>query len=199
MTSYIFQQLDRQGRAEGIDNSTNRRVASEWFREAAKDVSSVNANRMMQDRKNLTNSIDAQSIGKMYMFFYDPKLKNQLPYYDTFPLIFVIGPAKGGFLGINLHYLPPALRAKLMNAIYQTINNTKFNSTTKLRISYEILSSASKYRYFKPCVKHYLNEHVQSRYLNIEPRNWDSALMLPTERFKKATADKVWKDSQGMV
>jgi len=199
MTSYIFQQLSSRGRAEGIDDSTNLRDAREWFRNAAREVSSINTNRMMRDPQNLVSAIDAKSIGKMYMFFYDPKLKKQLPYYDTFPLIFVIGPAQGGFLGINLHYLPPVLRAKLMNAIYQTINNKRYDSSTKLKISYEILSSASRYRYFKPCVKHYLNDHVQSKYLNIEPRNWDSALMLPTERFKKATASKVWEDSRGMI
>lgn len=199
MTNYIFQQLSARGRAAGIDDSTNLRDAREWFRSAARDITSVNPNRMMRDPKNLVSTIDAKSIGKMYMFFYDPKLKKQLPYYDTFPLIFVIGPAAGGFLGINLHYLPPVLRAKLMNALYQTINNRRYDSSTKLKISYEILSSASRYRYFKPCVKHYLNDHVQSRYLNIEPNNWDSALMLPTERFKKATASKVWEDSRGMI
>jgi hypothetical protein len=135
----------------------------------------------------------------MYMFSYDPKFKETLPYYDMFPLIFPIDLRKDGFLGINLHYLPPVLRAKLMNAIYQTINNQAYDSTTKLKISYGILSNASKYRYFKPCIKQYLAAHVQSSYLNIEPTNWDSALMLPTEQFKKATREQVWKDSKGMI
>jgi hypothetical protein len=116
-----------------------------------------------------------------------------------FPLVFPIDLRKDGFLGINLHYLPPVLRAKLMNAIYQTINNDAYNDTTKLKISYSILSNASKYRYFKPCIKQYLATHVQSSYLNIEPTNWDSALMLPTEQFKKATKEQVWKDSRGMI
>jgi hypothetical protein len=48
-------------------------------------------------------------------------------------------------------------------------------------------------------VKHYLLEHVRSDYLNIEPTNWDSALMLPTEQFKKATSEKVWRDSRAIV
>jgi hypothetical protein len=133
------------------------------------------------------------------MFSYDPKYKETLPYYDMFPLVFPIDLRKDGFLGINLHYLPPVLRAKLMNAIYQTINNTAYNETTKLKLSYSILSNASKYRYFKPCIKQYLATHVQSSYLNIEPTNWDSALMLPTEQFKKASKEQVWKDSRGMI
>jgi len=198
MTAYIFQQISDQGRAEGIDDSIRQRDARTWYRDAADKVTSVNKQRMMTDKQNIKDQIKANDIGRMYMFFYDPKHKKTLPYYDTFPLVFPIDFKSDGFLGINLHYLPHMLRAKLMDAIYQTINNKKYDDTTKLNISYSILSSASRYKYFKPCIKHYLWNNVRSKYLNIEPRNWDSALMLPTERFQKATNQKVWKDSQGM-
>jgi hypothetical protein len=154
---------------------------------------------MMSDKQNIKTVLDNRCIGKMYTFFYDPKYKDVLPYYDMFPLIFLVDFKENGFLGINLHYLPPVLRAKLMDSLYQTINNTKYDDTTKLRISYQILASASKYRWFKPCLKHYLWDHVQGNYLNIEPTNWDSALMLPTEQFRKATRDKVWRESREMI
>lgn len=154
---------------------------------------------MLNDKENVVNTIDEKSIGKMYTFFYDPKHKETLPYYDLFPLIFVVGPAAGGFMGINLHYLPPVLRAKLMDSLYQILNNNKYNDTTKLKISYQVLSSASRFRYFKPCLKHYLSDHVQSNFLNIEPKNWDAALMLPTEKFRKASAEKVWRESREMI
>lgn len=198
MTAYIFQQLANKGKAEGIDSSKIS-DAREWFRDAAQNIRTVNRSRMMNDKRNIKTEIDQKNIGQMFTFFYDPKHKDTLPYYDAFPLIFLIGFKEEGFLGINLHYLPPVLRAKLMDALYQTINNTRYNDTTKLRISYDILSSASKYRYFKPCVKHYLWEHVRGNYLNIEPTNWDSALMLPTEQFRKATKDRVWRDSREMI
>jgi len=199
MASYIFQQLSQRGKAEGIDDSVRQRDARTWFRNAAQDVTSVNRNRMLNDKENVVNTIDEKSIGKMYTFFYDPKHKETLPYYDLFPLIFVVGPAAGGFLGINLHYLPPVLRAKLMDSLYQILNNNKYNDTTKLKVSYQVLSSASRFRYFKPCLKHYLSDHVQSNFLNIEPKNWDAALMLPTEKFRKASAEKVWRESREMI
>lgn len=199
MTNYIFQQIATRGKSEGIDSTTRQRDARTWFREAAKSVTNVNTSRMMNDETNLITSIDNDSIGRMYTFFYNPKHSKTLPYYDIFPLIFVIGPAKGGFLGMNLHYLPQVLRANLMDAIYKTANNKKMDKSTKLNISYSILNSASRYRYFKPCVKHYLLDHVQSKFLNIEPNNWDIALMLPTERFKKATTGTVWNDSRALI
>jgi hypothetical protein len=198
MTAYIFQQLSQRGKADGVDQS-DVADAREWFRDAAQQIRSVNRRRMMNDKQNIKTVLDNKCIGKMYTFFYDPKHKDVLPYYDMFPLIFLVDFRENGFLGINLHYLPPVLRAKLMDSLYQTINNTKYDDTTKLRISYQILASASKYRWFKPCLKHYLWDHVQGNYLNIEPTNWDSALMLPTEQFRKATKDKVWRESREMI
>lgn len=197
MTAYIFTQIANQGKLASID-MIRQRDSRNWYRNAAEKVTSVNRQRMMTDKENIKDKIMANDIGRMYMFFYDPKHKQKLPYYDTFPLVFPIEFKSDGFLGINMHYLPHMLRAKLMDAIYQTINNNRYDDTTKLNISYSILSSASRYKYFKPCIKHYLWGHVRSKYLNIEPRNWDAALMLPTEKFQKATTQQVWKDSQGM-
>jgi hypothetical protein len=196
---YIFQQLAKKGKAEGIDDTIRQKDTRTWFREQAKKVTYVNKNKMMADKENTTANINVSDIGKMMMFFYDPKHKATLPYYDTFPLIFPISFTNDGFIGINLHYLPPILRAKLMDALYNTINNRKYDATTKLNISYDILNSASKYKYFKPCVKQYLWEHVRSKFLNIEVRMWDAALMLPTERFKKKSKEYVFNESQGMV
>ena len=93
----------------------------------------------------------------MYTFFYDPKTKKDLPYYDRFPLIFKIKNVSGGFLGINMHYLPPQLRARLMDALYPLVTNRKYDETTRLRLTYDVLNSAAKYRFFKPTIKKYLN------------------------------------------
>jgi len=194
--TYIFQQIAEQGRAEGIDETTRQRDSRTWFREAAGNVRSVDKNKMMGDKNNVIDKINVNNIGKMVMFFYDPKLKKELPYYDTFPLIFPISFDSNGFMGINLHYLPPVLRAKLMDALYQTINNRKYDESTKFKINYSILNGAAKYRYFKPCVKKYLWGHVRSKFLTVPIRMWDAALMLPTERFQKMDKRNVWKDSQ---
>ena len=201
MASYIFQRIAKFGKAEGIDQSVRQKDARTWFRDQARSVKSVNRNKMMQDpdTDNLEDSIDGKSIGSMYSFFYDPKNKKTLPYYDTFPLVFVIGPKPGGFLGINLHYLPPVLRAKLMDQLYAITNNKKFDGTTKLVVSYELLSKAARFRYFEPCVKHYLFDHVKSKFLKIEPKFWDTALMLPTEKFVGADIDTVWNKSRSQV
>ena len=135
----------------------------------------------------------------MYAFFYDPKTKAKLPYYDRFPLIFPIKKLPDGFLGINMHYLPYQLRARLMDALYSITNNKKYNGSTKLKISYNILNSASKFKFFKPTVKRYLNEKVKSRFLFINPTEWDIAIFLPVERFSKASKEVVFNASRKMI
>jgi hypothetical protein len=196
--AYIFQQIANRGRAEGITSNATT-DARNWFRTTAQSVTSVNNDRLMTDKQNIKPSLVVNDIGKMYMFFYDPKHKDTLPFYDRFPLIFPVDFTRGGFYGINLHYLSPVLRAKLMDNLYTTANNDKYNDTTKLKISYQMLKNASKFKYFEPCFKMYLWDHVQGNFLNVQPQNWDTALMLPTEQFKKATKEQVWKDSRGMI
>jgi len=193
--AYIFQTIADLGVSEGITPNKTQN-ARNWYRNAAQSISTVNKKRLMNDKQNVVDKLDIKSIGKMYMFFYDPKLKKQLPYYDTFPLVFPIGFNEGGFLGINLHYLSPNFRSSLMNKLYDTTNNTKYDDSTKLKISYNILNSASQFSYFKPCVKRYLWNHVVGgQYLYVEPKYWDTALLLPTERFEKASNQKVFKES----
>ena len=152
------------------------------------------------DKTRLTN---IPFIGRMYLFNYDPKYKKQLPYYDRFPLIFPFLSAKTsglakqgpGFYGINLHYLPLSLRARLMDALFSTVTNNKLDETTRLKISFNILDRSSKMKYFRPCVKHYLISHMRSKFFMINADEWKTALVLPLQRFVKAPESRVHKES----
>lgn len=192
--AYIFQQISDKGSAQGITPNTTQ-DARDWYRDAANQVASVNTNRMMNDKKNIVPSLTIKNIGQMFMFFYDPKMKDILPYYDIFPLIFLVDFQQDGFLGINLHYLPTYYRAQLMNGLYNITSDNKYDDNTKLKISYRLLKGSSQLSNFSPCLKRYLWSNVQGQFLNVQPLNWDTALMLPTERFKKATKAKVQNDS----
>ena len=168
-----------------------------WYRDTASKFKTVNEKSLMRGD---TDRIRSQpTIGHMYMFYYDAKHKETLPYFDRFPMIFPYKKVRGGFMGINLHYLPHILRAKLMDSLYDISSNDKYDETTKLRLSYDILSSAAKYKWFKPCIKHYLTSQVRSRFLYVYPAEWDIALFLPLERFSGASKSKVWSDSKKLI
>ena len=196
--AYIFQTLANKGTTAGVTQNFSKESIS-WFRQNAANIRSVNAQKMLTDKSNATKIVTPRDIGKMFMYFYDPKFKEVLPYYDKFPLIFLVNVDSQGFDGINLHYISPQLRARLMDSLYSLLNNTKYDNTTKLKISYQLLNNASKFKYFAPCYKRYLFSHVQSNFINVPVTNWDMAVMLPTERFAKANKSKVFKESLSSV
>lgn len=218
---YIFQKLSQRAISAGIDLSQRSKAALDWLRKNAQQFKNVNANELMRDadpdRFIKSNRISQGSIGKMVMFFYDPKTKAKLPYYDRFPVIFPIemnkqgADGENGFLGINLHYLSPHQRAKLMDVLYTTLTNRAYDENKRLKISYAILKGASKYKLFRPCIKHYLYKYVRSRFLIVHYKEWDTVLFLPCERFEKGgkgnrgrwggpiAKQQVWTDSMKKV
>ena len=62
--------------------------------------------------------------GQVVLFNYsEPKFKEELEYYDRFPLIIVLGITRTNDgvireLGLNLHYFPPHTRARILNQTY---------------------------------------------------------------------------------
>jgi len=130
------------------------------------------------------------------MYFYDPKHKEKLPYYDRFPLIVMVGPARGGFMGLNLHYLPLATRAKFLDALLDTINNERYDESTRFRLSYDMLKRASRLKAFRPCLKHYLIVLVRYRFALVPPPRWKIATFSPTADIEKASSSEVYRDSR---
>tara|TARA_Y100000114_G_scaffold121862_1_gene117101 strand:+ start:223 stop:810 length:588 start_codon:yes stop_codon:yes gene_type:complete len=170
--------------------------ARDWFRNKARGTTTTPEAVVRGEKARYKNRV---SMGKMYLFNYDPKTKATLPYYDRYPLIFPVQGAPGGFYGINMHYLPYVLRARLMDALYDLSSNERYDERTKLRLSYGILKGAAKYKAFKPTFKRYLSSHVRSRFIEINSSEWDIALFLPLESFAKASKGSVWADSRKMA
>ena len=182
----INQELGKTGYATG---STRSR---EWLRKKVNELKPT-AQSLMNDRERLRSST---FIGGMYFFYYDPKLKKTLPYYDRFPLVIPIERYSDGFLGLNLHYIHPKQRILLLDALSEYKTNTKYDEKTRLRLSYDLLKTASGIYQVNPCIKRYLFDRVDSRFLEIKANEWDIAALLPVEQFAKATTNKVWNDSR---
>ena len=151
---------------------------------------------MKSDIGELNSNIE---IGSMYMYFYDPKFKNELPFYDTFPLVLPFGPAKGGFYGINVHYLPYLLRAKVLGELMNFADSKTLTPTSKMRLSYNLLNSLQTAAEIKPCIKHYLTTHVRSQFMKINPVDWKAAIFLPVEAFVGATKESVFRDTRSKI
>jgi len=172
--------------------AAGRPRSTQWFRNKIKEFGTPTQSQLIRDGKVTSRP----NYGRLNMFVYDPKLKKELPYYDTFPLILPIEKYSDGFLGINLHYLPVNLRVRLLDRLVDFTNNTKFDETTKIVADYNKLK---RVRLIKPALKRYLNARVKSRFRRVDADEFTIAALLPVARFKKASIAQVHRDSRGMI
>lgn len=181
-----------------FDNNLSKKSKT-WFEQQVLLLSKQKIT-PQQILKNDPTALKAQIMpGNLYMFLYDAKNKDTLEYWDRFPLVFPFRAVEGGFLGLNMHYLPYKLRATLMDRLLQFKSNNKFDETTKLRYSWSLIAGVSRFRMAEPCVKHYLKEHVKSPFVKVDASDWSTAMMLPVESFVGATKQQVWTESQRSI
>ena len=161
----------------------DRDLSINWYKKKVADLSNrISAARLMRDNKLKK----APSFNKLHFFRYDPKLKATLPYYDIFPLVMPIQAAKGGFLGINFHYLPIPLRMRLL----ETLDKRGFRGN---------YSKLKNIREVKPTIKHYLRQQFRSGFLELEEDDYAPSIFMPVAQFRKASASQVWRDSRRII
>ena len=172
--------------------AAGRPKSTDWYRRKIKEFGTPTQTQLMREGKVTARP----NFGKLNLFVYDPKFKKTLPYYDTFPLVLPIDTFQGGFLGINLHYLPVNLRIRLLDRLIDETNNNKFDATTKIVATYSKLKNI---RLIKPALKKYLSGKVQSKFRRIDADEFTIAALLPVARFKKASIQQVHRDSRRMI
>lgn len=133
--------------------------------------------------------------GELYLFMYDAKHQDTLQYWDMFPMVFPFRKLSDGFIGLNLHYLPYAMRITLLDRLMAFRTNSLMNENTRLKYSWSLIQSMSKLKMANSCVHRYLLPHIQSPLKRIDAADWTTALMLPVERFVGASKSRVWTES----
>lgn len=170
-------------------NAAGEEKSYQWYRQQISSLGKLtNTNQILKDTKVATRIIP----GEMYLFFYDPKHKDTLPYYDRLPLVLPFRKVPDGFYGINLHYLPYMMRFKILGLLSEYA--TGKDEDTRIQLSWRLLNASSRLHPAKFAVKHYLNSHVKSRLYKIPYTDWVTASQLPVEKFVGAQKTKVWQD-----
>ena len=174
------------------DAAKGRPKSTQWYKDKIKEFGKPGAQDLIRDGKRGNRPF----YGRLNMFFYDPKHKKTLPYYDTFPLVLPLELYGDGFLGINFHYLPIPLRIKLLDKLVDYSNNTNFDESTKLIVDY---SKLKRVGLIKPTLHRYLRGQTKSEFRRIDADEFMIAALLPVQRFKKSLDKEVWKDSRRMI
>jgi hypothetical protein len=118
-------------------------------------------------------------VGRLFLFEYKAKMK-YLPYYDTFPLVYVIKANADHFFGANLHYLEPRKRVLAI----EKLKNDRIDLP-------------------RSCFHKYILDHVDGFLLDLALDEWDTAIALPVEHFVKERGNTlvpykssdVWKET----
>ena len=133
--------------------------------------------------------------GRLYLINYsNPITKDKLPYYDMFPLILPFNIESSLVTAINFHYLHPTSRIILLEKLSRfKIGDTDIQ--TRIRADWNILSNFARFREVRPAVKKYRRSQIKGRLLFIQPDDWTTAAILPTEQFRGASKQKVYLDS----
>ena len=172
------------------------RRSAQWFQDKIKGLkgemknrfSSTNAAKFYREAETKVNPNLLKrraELGDLFCYYYNPKYRATLPYYDMFPMIMLIGAEKDTFLGINFHYLRPKWRAVLLDRV-----------SAKLGSGLPRWSKLRQIRQIAPTIKRYRYDHIMRRVIPIEENEQEIAIFLPTERFKKSGKTKVWSDSE---
>jgi len=155
-----------------LDTATGPK-SFDWYRKQVNAMTTPGAKSLINKGKATLRP----KYGMMNLFGYDAKHKATLPYYDKFPLIFPIEPAKGGFIGINFHYLPFGARVAFLKQLSQYSSDKNFDNKTRYMIDWV------NNPYFRKTTKRYLNSQVRTSFLNVPADEMAIAIFLPVARF----------------
>jgi hypothetical protein len=163
------------------DKQGNTRKSANWYKNAVSSIADkITARKLMNSGKlNIR-----PSIGRLNMFFYDPKTKQKLPYYDTFPLVLPLERIPGGFSGINFHYLNYVPRFTLLERLQRFSTGNKLDKRTTFDVSYDRVKNIGL---VKGTIKKYLFSHVRSNFLRVDFDEAAIAVYLPVQQFKKGS------------
>ena len=139
-----------------ILNKVTGQVSEEFFRSQLLDeLGSTN----FDDDAAVTNGFYP---GQLYFFTYQAQTKQ--PYYDMYPLSYIIEMTTGGFLGCNLHYVQLTQREELAMSL---LNNSAQGTVAVPRRT----------------LHKYLYTGVRGQAYRIPDSEWTDVAQLPTEKF----------------
>ena len=139
-----------------ILSKASNQVDEGWFRnQLIEELGSTNFNDDAAD----TNGFYP---GQLYFFTYSAQTKQ--PYYDMYPLSYIIEMTTGGFLGCNLHYVKLTQREELAMSL---LNNSAQGTVAVPRRT----------------LHKYLYTGVRGQPYRIPDSEWTDVAQLPTEKF----------------
>lgn len=196
MSKERIRRIKALAKREGIDMGSA--ASTYWLMEQMHNLGQM-------QRQNILNKGDSAGIirpGRFYFFAYLPKGRDEMFFYDRFPLVYVMNRQAGGkFLGVNFHYLEPRLRAWFINALLRYASDSEWYMTEDafVKAVYPMFKVNKSLRFYKPTIKTYLKSHIVSKVVEVPPSDWKTVMFMPLERFAKMSSADVYKWSREQI
>ena len=176
---------------EEIESGTEDSL--QWFRQNVRDLK-IKPIKIMKGLDTVTNTGLRQ--GGVYMFHYDAKWKDTLPYWDKYPIVVPLELYNNGFLGINIHYISPTMRVPLLSKLFEF--TMEGEDDDRMLVDYDLTQIESGLRNAGPCIKRYLTSHIGARIVKVPRERWETLMMMPTAQFN-VNANTVYADSRRKI
>ncbi|AKE44678.1 DNA end protector [Sinorhizobium phage phiM9] len=135
--------------------------------------------------------------GTIMTYMYDAKNAETLEFWDRAPLIIFLDVQKNGnWLGLNLHYLPPPARGKILGLLMKTVTAKKLRHDVRMRITYQMCQQIAAYQPLQFCLKSYIPKRITTKIVRVQPQDWVHAVFFPSDRFQKKSNRYVWAQSK---
>lgn len=157
-----------------------KKMALEYRKYPGKTIKEERRDRTQDEELQDKNEIRRYARqGRLFLFEYKA-ISKYLPYYDQFPLAYVLKANKDHFIAANLHYVHPNKRLKIVSDLM----DGKINFPSSI-------------------VHKYITDHVDGFLLDLASVEWQTSIALPVESFVKNRrgqlfpykSDEVWKET----
>lgn len=158
--------------------------AVQWFKDSIRGLKQNQLGKQQDylsiikdNKRNVRNTLR----GQVLLFQYRPKHKPK--FYDRFPLIIVLDFKGRNLLGLNLHYVPPIDRLRLLALMNTLIFSKNEPNLQKTRI--RVLSLLNKQifaKYLGTAVNYYTVESIVGKPKITTPEEWTHFAFLPLFR-----------------
>jgi len=169
-------------------------TAVQWFRKSLADIRKKKLGKPTDYEPLLldkSRNVGRKLRGQVLLFRYRPDSKTK--FYDRYPVIIVLEVTGSQIIGLNLHYVPPMDRIKLILLMNSLLYNQKETNLQKTRLKiFSLLNKKVFAKYMGAAINRYTVKNIAGKPKLTTPEEWSYLAFLPV--FKGISPSKLYSE-----
>jgi hypothetical protein len=169
-------------------------TAVQWFRQSLADIRKKKLGKPTDYEPLLldkSRNVGRKLRGQVLLFRYRPDSKTK--FYDRYPVIIVLEVTGSQIIGLNLHYVPPMDRIKLILLMNSLLYNQKETNLQKTRLKiFSLLNKKVFAKYMGAAINRYTVKNIAGKPKLTTPEEWSYLAFLPV--FKGISPSKLYSE-----